>query len=75
VIWVTDEEHGDGDVRCEPGRYIHTDDGTEYVPGRLCDWVSDYENLIDVVERNSRVNSKVHKYNTLAFCILKMNVF
>ena len=55
VIWVTDEEHGDNDVRCEPGRYESDSEGnTNYVPGRLCDWVSTYERLINTVEANTR---------------------
>ena len=63
MIWVTDEEHGDNDVRCEPGHYVRTEDGDEYVPGRLCDWVSTYERLIDTVEANTRntdVSGKCH---------------
>ena len=56
VIWVTDEAHGDNDVRCEPGYYVQTDDGTEYVPGRLCDFVSTYETLIGIVQANTRNN-------------------
>ena len=53
VIWVTDEGHGDNDVRCEPGHYVETDDGTEYVPGRLCDFVPTYERLIGIVRSNT----------------------
>ena len=54
VIWVTDEEHGDNDVRCEPGHYERQGDAYVYVPGRLCDWVNTYENLISTVEANTR---------------------
>ena len=50
VIWVTDEEHKDNDVRCKPGYYGRQG----YVPGRLCDWVSTYERLISIVEANTR---------------------
>ena len=50
VIWVTDEEHNDHDVRCERGHY----EGQSYVPGRLCDWVGAYERLISTVEDNTR---------------------
>ena len=60
VIWVTDEEHGDHDVRCEPGHYVRTDDGDEYVPGRLCTFVPTYEDLIVSVQRNSQANRKVN---------------
>jgi len=54
VIWVTDEEHNDNDVRCERGYYERRKDTYVYVPGRLCDWVSTYEKLIDTVESNTR---------------------
>ena len=55
VIWVTDEEHNDNDVRCEPGHYERQGrDSYVYVPGRLCDWVATYERLISTVEANTR---------------------
>ena len=54
VIWVSDEEHGDNDVRCEPGHYEYDGENYYYVPGRLCDWVDTYENLIGIVEANTR---------------------
>ena len=55
VIWVTDEEHGDNDVRCEPGHYERRGRNNRvYVPGRLCDYVSTYERLIGIVEDNTR---------------------
>lgn len=66
VIWVTDEAHGDNDVRCEPGYYVQTDDGTEYVPGRLCDFVSTYETLIGIVQANTRNND----VRTFSFSIM-----
>ena len=70
MIWVTDEEHGDNDVRCEPGRYERRRRGDNYeivyVPGRLCDYVSTYENLISTVEANTRnTNVSVRCYYVL----------
>lgn len=57
VIWVTDEQHADNDVRCEPGHYVQTDDGSEYVPGRLCDFVSTYERVLSTVQSNTRISN------------------
>ena len=53
VLWVTDEGREDDDVRCAPGRYVQTDDGTEYVPGPICRWTDEYEGLLRIVNRES----------------------
>ena len=64
VMWVTDEGHQDNDVRCEPGRYERRQDANNdeyyvYIPGDLCNFVSNYENLIRIVQSNIRTNVSI----------------
>ena len=74
VIWVTDEEHGDNDVRCGPGHYERQGRNRYvYVPGPLCDFSSMYETLIGIVEANTR-NTDVSVYNSIVIiynCVTK----